>query len=360
MQLGEIANFYRTKSDDELVQLASRPEQLTVEALAALKGELTTRRIEIPSIVNLREGESQNEHADSRTTSISPSLGAGALVADVVRLYRSQFSLFISLTAPAVLVSGAALLLVRWENEEIVRNAVNRSGHLPRSLEFVEMQVLVTGRYLLSWLALCYSFGAVSTATDQIARGCIPSALSCIAWMRRSLIGFSYLSLRLFVVFAVGIVSTTSGVTAAYFFLIRPKFAVNPIALQVVIISLACLFLLAFSRLGLAIPAFLLERCRVGQCLFRSDELTEGRWLALAALLAKWLVAGYVAVRAPFWLASLIPERIALPSWFAWVLTAMSVAGVTLVEPTLLIGLALLYVKLAAGSTREERAQSLA
>jgi hypothetical protein len=51
---------------------------------------------------------------------------------------------------------------------------------------------------------------------------------------------------------------------------------------------------------------------------------------------------------APFWLVSFIPANAQLPSWFPWALTAASIAGVTVIEPTLFIGFALMYLQLAA------------
>src|SRR5436853_229226 len=101
------------------------------------------------------------------------------------------------------------------------------------------------------------------------------------------------------------------------------------------------LALLMLSRFGLAIPALVLDNYRVGQAMFRSDELTEGKWLTLAVLLSKSLIGGYVAGMLPFWLASWIQTSIVLPAWFRWVLTAASIAGVTVVEPTMFIGLVL-------------------
>jgi len=120
------------------------------------------------------------------------------------------------------------------------------------------------------------------------------------------------------------------------------------IAVSVVTLGVACIVLLLVSRFGLAIPALILDDYRVGQAMFRSDELTEGKWLTLAVLLAKSLIGGYVAGMSPYWLASLIPAHAQLPSWFPWVLTVVSIAGVTMVEPTMFIGFALLYLKNSA------------
>ena len=82
--------------------------------------------------------------------------------------------------------------------------------------------------------------------------------------------------------------------------------------------------------------------------MFRSDKLNEGKWPILAALLAKSVIGGYVAAMWPFWLASFIRVAAPLPSWFPWSLTVASVIGVTVVEPTMFIGFALLYLKMSA------------
>lgn len=106
--------------------------------------------------------------------------------------------------------------------------------------------------------------------------------------------------------------------------------------------------LLVFSRLALAVPAVVLDDCRVGQAMFRSEELTEGKWLALAALLAKSIIGGYVAAMAPFWVSSFIPVTVPLPPWFPWILTIASPMGVAVVEPAMFVGFALLYLKTSA------------
>jgi hypothetical protein len=119
-------------------------------------------------------------------------------------------------------------------------------------------------------------------------------------------------------------------------------------AISVLTFGLGGLFLLVMSRFGLAIPALLLDDYPVAQAMFRSDELTERKWLTLAVLLAKSLIGGYVAGMAPFWLASFIPADSQLPSWFPWALTIVSIGGVTVVEPTMFIGFALLYLESSA------------
>jgi len=79
--------------------------------------------------------------------------------------------------------------------------------------------------------------------------------------------------------------------------------------------------------------------------MFRSDELTEGKWLILAVLLAKSLIGGYIAGMFPFWLAGWIWSYVRLPLWS---LSVASIAGVTIVEPFMFIGFALLYTRMSA------------
>ena len=125
---------------------------------------------------------------------------------------------------------------------------------------------------------------------------------------------------------------------------------VRPSRLAILVVSNALVgsALLVLSRFALAIPAVILDDCRVGQAMFRSEEVTQGKWLTLAALLAKSIVGGYVAAMCPFWLISLIRVTAPLPSWFPWILTVASIIGVTVVEPTMFVGFALLYLKMSA------------
>ena len=109
---------------------------------------------------------------------------------------------------------------------------------------------------------------------------------------------------------------------------------------QVLYFSFAGLFLVVLSHFALAMPALILDDCRLAQALFRSDELTEGKWIVLAILLAKSLIGGYVAGMLPFWLAGWLWPYLRLPLWS---LSIASVAAVIAVEPYMFIGFAMMY-----------------
>jgi hypothetical protein len=155
---------------------------------------------------------------------------------------------------------------------------------------------------------------------------------------------FLRLSLLLFFLLVVGIVAAellSFGIVA----ILQNKFRLSFLAIQVVSVSLVAGTLLLLSRFGLAVPALILDNCSVSGAMFRSDELTEGKWLILAALLAKSLIGGYLAGMCPFWLASWILTNVRMPIWLPWILTVASITGVTVVEPTMFIGFAMLYAR---------------
>jgi len=352
MQIQDFVKAYETKSDEELMQLAAAREQLTSEARLALKSELSRRQISIAE----HSGASQNdgERHDSGLVSASERLqlserqGVGDFVAEVLRIYHSHFWLFFNITAPAVVISTIAIITGRYEGREIAR-------HLPRGLELLahrtemfEIWLADFSAWLVSWMAFSLAFGAICIALDETEAGFTPSAWHSIRNVRERLGPFLRISLLLFVLLLVA--EAASVLLGSGVFWILHQLQVRPSRLAILVVSYVLVgpALLVLSRFALAIPAVILDDCRVGQAMFRSEELTEGKWLTLAALLAKSIIGGYVAAMCPFWLASLIRATTPLPSWFPWILTIASVIGVTMVEPTMFVGFALLYLKMSA------------
>jgi hypothetical protein len=133
---------------------------------------------------------------------------------------------------------------------------------------------------------------------------------------------------------------------------LQPFIHSHPLTIWVVSYTIVGVAALVVSRFSLAIPAVVLDDCGVGQAMFRSDELTKGKWSILAILLLKSIVGGYIAAWLPFWLTRLLLSSVRLPPGFGWLLTGVSIAAVTVVEPIMFIGFALLYLKTTAVSAR--------
>jgi hypothetical protein len=360
MHIDELHKAYQVKTDEELLQLAISPEQLTTEAHAVLTDELARRRINVATQANVQDETRRGGIEQRRTptaTSGPHSHAVGEFLAEVLRTYHGDFWFFLKLMSPAVVLGFVAVMMGRNEGREIAR-------HLPRGVEILEHKAEIyeiwfanSMGYFASWMAFCISFGAVCSVVSQIEAGIAVSIANSLAAVRERMGAFIRLSLLLLFLLLVGAGAIELLYWAGVFW-VSKQLHVHPssFALQFVPFGLMFGFLLLLSRFGLAMPAVILDNFRVGQAMFRSDELTEGEWLTLAGLLAKCVIGGYVAGRCPFWLASWIPANIPLPSWFPWVLTVASVAAVTVVEPTMFIGFALLYLRKSVHSSTSSEA----
>jgi hypothetical protein len=356
MPIHDLTVAYQTKTDEELLQLAGNPEQLTPEAHAALKSELARRRIDSTAHLNVQEENDRSELGQQRiseTIPLSESESVGNFVSEVLRVYHGHFWLFVRLIAPAVVVGYFAVVMGRNEGGEIARRLPRGFGFAGHRTEILEIWFANFIGFLVSWMAFSFSFGAICSAIDQISTGVIPSASDCLAEVRKRIGSFLRLSGLLFFLTLVA-VAAVGRLSLAVLWILHQRQA-HPSIFIIQLVSFLCVgvALLVLSRFGLAIPALILDNCRVGQAMFRSDGLTEGKWLTLAILLAKSLIGGYIAGMFPFWLAGLIWAYVRLPRQF---LSVMSIAGVTVVEPFMFIGFALLYVRMRALSSASSTA----
>lgn len=352
MQIQDLVKAYEAKSDEELTLLAAAREQLTPDAQLALQSELSRRQISIAE--HSEASQSEEKWPGSGRVSGSKRLqrgerqGVGDFVAEAFRTYHSHFWLFFKITAPAVIISTIAIITSRNEGREIAR-------HLPRGVELVahrtemfEAWLTNASGWLVSWMAFSVAFGAICIALDETEAGFTPSAWHSLRSVRERLGPFLRISLLLLVLLLVAEVASVLLGTGVFWILHQFQIRPSRLAILVGTFALTGSALLALSRFALAIPAVILDDCRVGQAMFRSEELTEGMWLTLATLLAKSIIGGYVAAMCPFWLVSLIHFTAPLPSWFPWILTIASIIGVTVVEPTMFVGFVLLYLKMTA------------
>jgi hypothetical protein len=351
MQIQDLARAYQTKTDEELAQLATESEQLTPEANSVLTGELARRRI---GAAEHFKGKGRSDQGDiERPESLGPlsrpeSQTVGEFITEVLRVYHAHLWLFVQFTGPAVLVGYLALILGRNEVREIARNLPRNVAIFSHHIEFLEIWLADTAAYFVSWMASCLSFGAICSAVRQISAKSVPSVSDCFAEVRERIGPFVRLSLLLFVLLMVGAAAASLLATSIFWVLHQAHYRYGPVAIWTITFGAFGLILLVFSRFGLAVPALVLDRRNVSQAMFRSDELTEGKWVTLAILLSKSLVGGYVAGMLPFWIAGWAWPYIRVPWWLP---SAASIAAVSVVEPFMFIGFALLYVKMSVSSS---------
>lgn len=359
MDVVELAHLYQAKTDEEILQLAGQAEQLTAEARAVLAGELTRRRLTPSEEISPAPGYRRPATRELRTHQGGPQPTA-EFIAEVLALYRDHFWLFVKIIFPAVAIGTLAVITSRYLGREIARD-LPRGYELPRlRIKLFEVTATNASGWFLSWIAFSFSFAAICAAVRDIGRGTVPSVRQSFAVVGGRVISFLRLSTSLLLILLLAEVAGEIVHEGVVWLLRRASIPVSTFTTWLVIFICLGLAWLVCCRFALAMPALILDDYPVGKALFRSDELTERKWLTLAVLLSKSLVGGYIVGMMPFWLARFIPADISLPSWFPWVLTVASVGGVTLVEPIMFVGFALMYVKAPATSPTSTQTQAAA
>jgi len=129
MDFQSLASLYRTKTDDELLNLAEQRTTLTSEAWVALSAELAIRRIDFHSIAGMDARDSPPDtNSGSRTEKPSIRLKTGEFIEEVLRFYHQNRWTFMKLIFPAVVVGTAAVIGGRYESHEISQHLYRENG----------------------------------------------------------------------------------------------------------------------------------------------------------------------------------------------------------------------------------------
>ena len=308
-----------------------------------LLGEMARRRIDVSDLAPPPVDAVRESRVTLQRTEVT---SVAAFVAEAIGVYHRQFWLFLSLVAPAVAIGWFAVVVGRNESREIARHIPRGIESVRHPVEFVEMAVANIVGLFGSWIAFSFSFAGICVAVQKLATGFVPSMRECFIPVRDRLGPFLRLSSLLFALLLIlegaALVFLQFGILWVLW-----RLPIHVTGWMMYTVTFACsgLGLLIVSRFSLAIPALMLDDCRVGESIFRFDEYTERRWLVLAALVAKSVVGGYVAAMLPFWIAPYVLRNTLVPWWFSWVLTAASIAAASVVEPTMFIGFTLLYLQ---------------
>jgi hypothetical protein len=343
----ELVHTYQEKTDEELFQLLAEAHSLTLEAYSALVNEVASRGIDARQVT---DAKSQSALSHAWRAMPLKLQSVGAFGQDILMVYHNQFWLFLKLMTPAVVVGYIAVTLGRSQANGMMRGIVPGSEvHTHIFLVFVAALVRI-GSYLVSWVCSCWSFAAICNVIFRARTGSNSSFSESFFSIRDRTGTFLRVSCLLFVVFGVSMAAASMGSVGIVWAL--RHYHAHPTHLQFQVISWTCagLALLMLSRFGLAIPVVVLEDCTMAQSMFRSNELTQGKWLMLTILTGKFLVGGYVAAMSPYWVVAIIPVTLGLPSWFGNILSLASVFNVSLIELFLFIGFTLMYLQSSASS----------
>jgi hypothetical protein len=288
MDAYDIAGVYRSKTDEEILLLATNSSQLTPEAQSALVGEMTRRRLSqpVPPPPLLKQTRKWPDSSAShgRRTDIRKT---AEFLQEVWRIYHEHFWLFIKLMIPAVLLSFFAVATARSAGREIAKNLPSGFTLLSHRGEILEIFLVNLAGYFTSWIAFSFSFAAICPAVTQIAQGSTVSIAKSISAVQNRLGPFLWLSGLLFILglAALGAAGLVDG--SIFWFMRRIHYRHGALSVWITTFAAAGLAYLILSRLALSVPAVIVDGYSVSRAIFRSDELTEGKWLALAALLSK-------------------------------------------------------------------------
>ena len=275
-----------------------------------------------------------------------------AFLQDVLVAYHAHFWLFVKLVVPAAIFGYSAVIFFGARARDIISPLPLGPEILQHRMEILAAGFLRSFGFLVSWVLYCFAFAGTCIAVREIERGVVSSSEQALQVVRERLLPFLRISFVLFLLMVVAILLVI--ITSIALLGLAWKFGWRPSGYgwQIGFVVIALPFLLALSRFGLAMPAVVLGDYRISDSLFFADALTSGKLAALLGLLLESVVGSYLAAVGPFWIAGCLLHGRALPAWGPWVLWVIAWVGGVLLQPTLFVGLALLYVR-GTGSAPE-------
>jgi hypothetical protein len=139
-------------------------------------------------------------------SAITPRATPLEFLREVMHIYHQHLSLFLKLVLPAAVIAWASYYAANQLVEEISR-------HFPRDprlfashkAEILEMYLIRTGGFFVTWLVYCFSYAGISVAMGKLHEGTIPEGPGqCLQGIREKMGSFLRLCLVLFVIAGIG------------------------------------------------------------------------------------------------------------------------------------------------------------
>lgn len=273
-------------------------------------------------------------------------------------IYRQDFWLVLKLILPAALISFFITCLLADKMAELAHYVPSHLGNPIPPFLLVEVGLFRMGGFLTTWIGYCFSFAAICVAVSKIKMGGSPVAAECFTAVRERFIPFLKISVLLFLVLIL-----TSIVFVVVGAFIQAQYVNKIISLPAWMAyqSGAFLFFVScviVSRFSLSHPSVILEGTNILSSLFRSDELTEGKWFGLALLVFEGTLAPFYLAQAVFWMLQSAGVLVPLPAWshsgVYYLVVALSIA----MEPIMFIGFAIMYLEASQESHQRQLAVS--
>ncbi|HSS98183.1 MAG TPA: hypothetical protein VLK33_14180 [Terriglobales bacterium] len=181
MHIQEFINWYQSKTDEELLELAADLTQLTPEAQSALKNELVRRQLGLVEELQQQPNATVPiiEKPKPSQKQFSTSYRTSEFIAEVLRIYHARLRFFVMLMVPVVGVGYIAAIYGRRIAMQIAQHIFMED--ISYSWISLAISSLVITRFFISWVLFFFAFGVICIAVFQMQSGDAPSLmLRCV------------------------------------------------------------------------------------------------------------------------------------------------------------------------------------
>jgi len=348
MQLQDLSALYETKTDDELFQLLADLKQLTPDAQMALKAEISKRRIQTAPRQAI-EIEPKKPQPDAPTypeqncpeqASFLP-LTTGNLLSEAARIQRRHWRAFAPFAMPAFFGLG---ICVCFQFAIDIGFPLVIAKRIRPPLLYLVFAVLSLTTYFIAWVGIHLSYAMICSGVTRITGAGRAAFRQCFTQVYRRKGTFLLLCALLYLI-TLMLETAATLLSRLFSWTCRQLDMPSSARIEALVwFALPVLAGLILTRFALAVPAVIRGGRRTAAALFLSDELTEGKWLLLAAVYFKAAFAAGVVVFLAAWLATIIRTRV---EWLFWIGSALKIFLCVPVFMMSFVEFALLYIRTA-------------